>query len=127
MSYSERVPTENGATFCNSSVLINNEGDVLLNYRKTHLWSEYEEKRFNSGDTFSPVVEIEGRPSPIGRVFNYPLRRCSDFGVDMLGYVSVSITPPPLSQLPQILSFLSLQEFSLYKGRNLYSCPQVGV
>ena len=64
MSYSERVPTENGATFCNSSVLINNEGDVLLNYRKTHLWSEYEEKRFNSGDTFSPVVEIEGTPSP---------------------------------------------------------------
>lgn len=46
--------------YYNSAILIDKEGKTVLNYRKTHLWSEYELTRFSHGDCLPPVVEIEG-------------------------------------------------------------------
>lgn len=61
MSYSElEEGEEHQRSYYNSSMLINKEGEVLLNYRKTHLWSTYEEKKFSYGETLSPVIELEG-------------------------------------------------------------------
>ena len=42
----------------NSATLINEHGDILLTYRKTHLWAEKERQIFTEGDKLSPVVEI---------------------------------------------------------------------
>lgn len=33
---------------------------MLLNYRKTHLWGEYEKDIFTPGDCLAPVIEISG-------------------------------------------------------------------
>jgi predicted amidohydrolase len=44
----------------NSATLINEHGDILLTYRKTHLWAEKERQIFAEGDQLSPVVEIRG-------------------------------------------------------------------
>eukprot|EP01087_Luapelamoeba_hula_P008780 TRINITY_DN2220_c0_g2_i1.p1 TRINITY_DN2220_c0_g2~~TRINITY_DN2220_c0_g2_i1.p1 ORF type:complete len:306 (-),score=78.12 TRINITY_DN2220_c0_g2_i1:23-940(-) len=44
----------------NSAVLIGADGQVLLNYRKTHLWSQYEAKYFTSGSIMPPVVSVNG-------------------------------------------------------------------
>lgn len=44
----------------NSATLINEHGDILLTYRKTHLWAEKERQLFAEGDQLSPVVEIRG-------------------------------------------------------------------
>lgn len=44
----------------NSATLINEHGDILLTYRKTHLWAEKERELFVEGDQLSSVVEIRG-------------------------------------------------------------------
>ena len=44
----------------NSATLINEHGDILLTYRKTHLWAEKERQLFVEGDQLSSVVEIRG-------------------------------------------------------------------
>lgn len=44
----------------NSATLINEHGDLLLTYRKTHLWAEKERALFTEGDELSAVVEIRG-------------------------------------------------------------------
>jgi predicted amidohydrolase len=44
----------------NSATLINEHGDILLTYRKTHLWAEKERQIFVEGDQLSSVVEIRG-------------------------------------------------------------------
>lgn len=41
-------------------MLLDKEGKVLINYRKTHVWLDYENKYFEKGDKLSPVVELEG-------------------------------------------------------------------
>jgi len=44
----------------NSAILINEHGDILLTYRKTHLWANKERQIFAGGDQLSSVVEIRG-------------------------------------------------------------------
>jgi predicted amidohydrolase len=44
----------------NSAILINEHGDILLTYRKTHLWANKERQLFAEGDQLSSVVEIRG-------------------------------------------------------------------
>jgi len=44
----------------NSAILINEHGDILLTYRKTHLWANKERQVFAEGDQLSSVVEIRG-------------------------------------------------------------------
>lgn len=45
-------------TYYNSAIFISAEGEVLLNYRKTHLWGPYEKKYFTPGSSLAPVVKI---------------------------------------------------------------------
>ena len=44
----------------NSATLINEHGDILHTYRKTHLWGDKERLLFIEGDELSSVVEIRG-------------------------------------------------------------------
>ncbi|CAF1215710.1 unnamed protein product [Rotaria magnacalcarata] len=44
----------------NSATLINEHGELLLTYRKTHLWANEERQLFVEGDQLSPVVDIRG-------------------------------------------------------------------
>ena len=44
----------------NSATLINAHSDLLMTYRKTHLWAEKERALFAEGEELSPVVEIRG-------------------------------------------------------------------
>ena len=50
---------EGDAVF-NSAVLIDREGTVLLNYRKTHLYGDLDRGAFRAGDALAPVVEVDG-------------------------------------------------------------------
>lgn len=44
----------------NSATLINEHGDILLTYRKTHLWADKERHVFVEGDQLSSIAEIRG-------------------------------------------------------------------
>lgn len=47
-------------TIYNSATLINEHGEILLTYRKTHLWADKEHQCFAEGDQLSPVVQVRG-------------------------------------------------------------------
>lgn len=49
-----------GDSIYNSATLIDEHGQILLTYRKTHLWADKERQLFVEGDQLSPVVEIRG-------------------------------------------------------------------
>jgi predicted amidohydrolase len=44
----------------NSATLIDENGNILLTYRKTHLWAEKERQIFAEGEKLSSVVEVRG-------------------------------------------------------------------
>ena len=44
----------------NAAILIDDEGQTLLNYRKTHLFGELDRSMFQAGDAAAPVVELNG-------------------------------------------------------------------
>lgn len=46
-----------GTQFYNSCVLINQDGEIVLTYRKTHLFSSYEQGVFTAGSSL-PVAEL---------------------------------------------------------------------
>jgi 5-aminopentanamidase len=53
-------PELDGDTVYNSVVLVDREGAVLLNYRKTHLYGRLDREAFAAGDALAPVVELDG-------------------------------------------------------------------
>lgn len=62
IAYGYAEKGENGEIY-NSSQLINSNGELLINYRKTHLYDpklQHERTIFTPGDEFSPIVEIKG-------------------------------------------------------------------
>lgn len=44
----------------NSVSLIDERGQILLTYRKTHLWAEKERALYTPGNALSPIVELRG-------------------------------------------------------------------
>jgi len=58
--YSEKV--QNGATveYYNSAALVSPSGELAANYRKIHLYSDYERKYFTPGTEFAPIIDVEG-------------------------------------------------------------------
>eukprot|EP00698_Gefionella_okellyi_P015916 TRINITY_DN4521_c0_g1_i1.p1 TRINITY_DN4521_c0_g1~~TRINITY_DN4521_c0_g1_i1.p1 ORF type:complete len:290 (-),score=71.13 TRINITY_DN4521_c0_g1_i1:777-1646(-) len=50
---------DDGGVF-NSAVFASKHGDVLTNYRKTHLWGPDEQRIFKRGDNAFPVVDVDG-------------------------------------------------------------------
>ena len=44
----------------NAVSLISAQGETLLNYRKTHLWSEIDRSQFLPGAVLSPVIDLHG-------------------------------------------------------------------
>ncbi|CAF1199029.1 unnamed protein product [Adineta steineri] len=58
----------------NSATLINEHGDILLTYRKTHLWANEERELFIEGEQLSPVVEI--RSIRVAVMICYDLEMC---------------------------------------------------
>jgi predicted amidohydrolase len=52
VGYPEKVPNgEKGWTYYNSAILYDENGLIVLNYRKSHLWKVYEDKVFSPGST----------------------------------------------------------------------------
>ncbi len=49
-----------GEQFFNCVQLIDQSGERLVQYRKTHLWGDLDRELFTAGDQFAPVVEIDG-------------------------------------------------------------------
>ncbi|CAA9501843.1 MAG: 5-aminopentanamidase [uncultured Solirubrobacteraceae bacterium] len=54
------LPELDGDSVFNSAVLIDRDGEVLLAYRKTHLYGDLDRGAFRAGDALAPVVEIDG-------------------------------------------------------------------
>ena len=44
----------------NSVRLLDEHGELLLHYRKCHLWAELDRQLFSAGDTLAPVVSYRG-------------------------------------------------------------------
>ncbi|HEX2527009.1 MAG TPA: carbon-nitrogen hydrolase family protein [Geminicoccus sp.] len=44
----------------NAAILIDRHGNTLLNYRKSHLFTDLDRSMFQEGDGHSPVVELDG-------------------------------------------------------------------
>jgi len=55
--YAEREGTN---TIYNSAQLIDQGGESLINYRKTHLWGDLDRGLFTAGDSLSSVVKVCG-------------------------------------------------------------------
>ncbi|CAF2784868.1 unnamed protein product [Rotaria sp. Silwood2] len=53
-------PEKANETIYNSATLIDHQGEILINYRKTHLWAEKERHVFKEGNNLSPVVQLCG-------------------------------------------------------------------
>jgi predicted amidohydrolase len=53
-------PERFGATLYNSLLWIGAGGQLVANYRKLHLWGDYEEAVFTAGDTRPPLVTRHG-------------------------------------------------------------------
>ncbi|UJR25112.1 hypothetical protein I4U23_006471 [Adineta vaga] len=58
----------------NTAILINENGDILLNYRKTHLWSNKEREVFAEGNQLSSIVELRG--VRVGIMICYDVEMC---------------------------------------------------
>eukprot|EP00128_Syssomonas_multiformis_P003035 Colp12_sorted_trinity150504_noHs@26724 len=58
----------------NSCALFGRDGSLLLNYRKTHLWSDYEKEIFSAGDVDQlRVVQLPGTDYKVGLLICYDL------------------------------------------------------
>jgi predicted amidohydrolase len=57
--YSE-LESEDSNVLYNSCIFIGKDGSCLANYRKTHLWGDYEKSYFTQGDRFLEPFEFEG-------------------------------------------------------------------
>jgi predicted amidohydrolase len=63
--------TDKKTKLYNSCAFLDKQGRLLLNYRKTHLWGDYEAKHFTPGNVLPPVFHFEG--------FNIGVLICWDF------------------------------------------------
>lgn len=58
--YAEREMQGTSITVYNSAMMIDSDGTILCNYRKVHLYGEYERKLFTAGDRLPPVIDFKG-------------------------------------------------------------------
>jgi len=59
-SSSSSSSSSSGSLVYNSAMFVDKNGERLLNYRKTHLYGDYEHTYFCAGSSLSPIVEFEG-------------------------------------------------------------------
>lgn len=91
--YPERV----GADVANSAVLIGPDGEILLNYRKSHLFGELDRAMFKAVGEDFPVAELGG--FRIGLLICYdiefpePARRLSLAGADIILIPTAQMQP----------------------------------
>jgi len=58
--YPEIPQERSDSRLFNSAIFIGRNGETLINYHKTHCWSDYEKKYFQNGESLSPIVDFEG-------------------------------------------------------------------
>jgi len=58
IAYGYVEKSANSSVLYNSAQLVDKHGVSLLNYQKTHLWSDYESKYFTPGSALSPVADL---------------------------------------------------------------------
>ncbi|MBX3570511.1 MAG: hypothetical protein KF914_20795 [Rhizobiaceae bacterium] len=100
--YSERTATG----FSNAALLVSAEGQRLLNYRKMHLWGEYEEQAFEPGAP-GDLAEIEGLKAGLLICFDldHPVtaQDLAARGADLILVLSATSVPydiVPIAQAP---------------------------
>lgn len=67
--YPEKAFVEEKTHYYDAMLLINEQGEVLKNYRKTHLWGPGEQALWSFGYTYAS----EGEPYTVERVNDFPL------------------------------------------------------
>jgi predicted amidohydrolase/2-keto-4-pentenoate hydratase len=60
ISYAEHNPAKGGKPYNSVCIIDGATGEVVLNYRKTHLWSDYEHSIFTPGDRLGDTVMVKG-------------------------------------------------------------------
>jgi predicted amidohydrolase len=91
--YPERV----GTAVANSAILIGPTGDILLNYRKSHLYGDLDRAMFKALGTEFPTAELHGYK--IGLLICYdiefpePARRLALAGIDILLVPTAQMEP----------------------------------
>jgi 5-aminopentanamidase len=90
-------PEKVGEDVANSAVLIGPDGEILLNYRKSHLFGDLDRAMFKSVGTEFPVAELNGLR--IGLLICYdiefpePARRLALAGVDAILIPTAQMQP----------------------------------
>lgn len=73
--YAERDAKES-KTLYNSALFVGPDGKRLSNYRKTHLYGEYERSVFTPGDKFASLVEFKGVKVGLLICYGMPASTC---------------------------------------------------
>jgi len=90
-------PEKVGDDVANSAVLIGPDGEILLNYRKTHLFGDLDRAMFKAVGTEFPVAELNGLK--IGLLICYdiefpePARRLALAGADLILIPTAQMEP----------------------------------
>lgn len=90
-------PEQVGEDVANSAVLIGPDGEILLNYRKSHLFGDLDRAMFKSVGTEFPVAELNGLR--IGLLICYdiefpePARRLALAGADVILIPTAQMQP----------------------------------
>lgn len=90
-------PEKVGEDVANSAVLIGADGEILLNYRKSHLFGDLDRAMFKSVGTEFPVAELNG--FKIGLLICYdiefpePARRLALAGADVILIPTAQMQP----------------------------------
>lgn len=53
-------PERDGENIYNAAAMVDNRGDSVLNYRKTHLFGSFERETFTAGSAASGIVDLDG-------------------------------------------------------------------
>ncbi|MHC0433198.1 carbon-nitrogen hydrolase family protein [Streptomyces sp. O3] len=95
-------PERSGAQVFNSAQLVGPDGVRLVNYRKTHLFGEFEAEQFTAGD--QPVVQAELGGLTVGVVICYDVEFPENVRAHALAGTDLLLVPTALMHPFQIVA-----------------------
>jgi 5-aminopentanamidase len=81
----------------NSIMLVGADGSLLANYRKLHLWSDYERGCFEAGARLPPICNVNDVRVALAICYDIEFgelaRHCAANGADLIAVPTASVTP----------------------------------
>ncbi len=91
------IPEAAGELFHNTAILIDERGEVLLRYRKTHLFGELDRHYFTPGEDLVVMAELHGVQIAVLICYDveFPetVRAAAEHGADLIAVPTAQMTP----------------------------------